>query len=92
MFEPNKATITIQGKELEIVELSARQRQEIPKLSKKGIDIEAYCIKQCVPAFSTIDLDEILDFPASVFQELSEAVLKISGLGNDSVKESGKNS
>lgn len=92
MFALNKETITVRGEKLEVQEMTGRQRSELPKLKDQGIDMGAYMIKACVPKLSHMELDEILDMPGAVLDEISEAVMRISGLSDVADKEAEKNS
>lgn len=92
MFELQKEIVNIQGQDIEVFEMTGRQRKGIPKAIEEKQDIESYCIKECVPAFKDMSVDEILDLPSSVYTALSEAILKLSGLTTESNDEAVKNS
>ena len=92
MFELQKEIVTIQGQDIEVFEMTGRQRKQIPKVIEKKQDIESYCIKECVPAFKEMTIDEILDLPSSVYAALSDAILKLSGLTDEAGDKATKNS
>ena len=92
MFELLKETVTIQGRDIEVFEMTGRQRKEIPGLVEKKQDLETFCIKECVPALKDKTIDEILDLPSSVYVALSDAILRLSGLAEDSSSKAVKNS
>lgn len=85
-------SLTIEGEKFEIREFSARQRQEMFKLYKgetDPVEAQAHSIKLACIQFSDKTIDEILDMPGTVFAELSEGIMKLSGLADD---DSEKNS
>lgn len=92
MFKLQKETVEVQGKKIEVFEMTGRQRKELPKLAEKKQDIESYCIKECVPELKDMTTNQILDLPSSVYTVLSDAVLKLSGLSEDANEEAEKNS
>ncbi len=86
----NSKSITIGGDKFEIKEISARQRQQLFKLFKDETDpveAQAHSIKMGCAQFVDKTIDEIFDIPGTIFAQLAEEVMKISGLGDDSETE-----
>lgn len=87
--------ITVDGKTVEVRELSARQRQAMLKLNKDGIDpieIQAHIIKMGCSEFAESSIDDLLDMPGKAFSKISEKILNLSGLGDESEDDATKNS
>jgi len=88
----NQKTVEISGESFTVKELSARQRKEALKMyndKADPIDLQARYIQMGVEELKEKDLDFVLDLPGSVFTDLVEAVMEISGLvDKDEVKNS----
>lgn len=85
-------SITIGGDKYEIKEINARQRQELFKLFKEETDpveAQAHSIKMGCSQFVDKSIDEIFEMPGTIFAQLAEEVMRVSGLGDD---DSEKNS
>lgn len=86
----NSKSIKIGDDKFEIKEINARQRQELFKLFKDETDpveAQAHSIKMGCAQFADKTIDEIFDMPGTIFAQLAEEVMKISGLGDDSDTE-----
>lgn len=86
----NSKKITIGDDKFDIKEINARQRQQLFKLFKDETDpveAQAHSIKMGCAQFIDKTIDEIFEMPGSIFAQLAEEVMKISGLGDDSDAE-----
>jgi hypothetical protein len=84
------------GKSATVRELSAGERGKFFRLSKDAKDfaeIQAWLVAWCVVgddgkrSFTDDDVASLMERPARVLQPIAEAVLKLSGLGDDEKKE-----
>ena len=84
------------GKSAIVREMSAGERAKFFALSKDGKDLaelQAWLAAWCVVeasgerAFSDADVPELMKRPSRVLQPIADAVLKLSGLGDDEKKE-----
>lgn len=85
--------LNLDGTKFNLQEISARQRQELFKLYKGDVDpveAQATSIKMGCLELKDKTLDEILDMPGTVFADLADAVMRLSGLSDD--KDAEKNS
>ena len=86
----NTKSLTIGSDKFDLKEINARQRQQLFKLFKDETDpveAQAHSIKMGCAQFKDKTIDEIFDMPGTVFAQLAEEVMKISGLGDDSEAE-----
>lgn len=85
--------LEINGEVFKLQEISARQRQELFNAYKgeaDPIEAQAKSIQMGCSNFKDKSLDEVLDMPGTIFTDLADAVMKLSGLGDD--KDDEKNS
>jgi len=93
-MEFSTSSITVDGKSVEVRELSARQRQTLFKLNKDDLDpleIQANIIKMGCNDYASIEVDAILDIPGRAFDAIATAVLSVSGLSEDDQEGAEKN-
>ncbi len=88
--------VTIDGEKFKIQEINARQRKELFKLyqddNSDALDSQAHAIKMGCEKFRDSSIDEIFEMPGTVFANLADEVMKLSGLGDDDEKDAVKNS
>lgn len=86
MFHFKNKTIEIDGQDFNLRELSVKQQKELFEAFKEDNDstlLQARYVKAGCHECKEMELDEILDAPASVIKTLSEAVAELSGLTSD---------
>ncbi|MES0444985.1 MAG: hypothetical protein ABUJ92_00430 [Desulfobacterales bacterium] len=87
--------VTINDEEITINEVSGEVRQKLVTLSKSKVDpitFQANVVKYGVEEHSETDVADILKFPSSALQTLSEEIMELSGLTEASDKKAVKNS
>jgi len=90
-----ESALTIEGEEIIVRELSARQRStlfDLHNANTSPVEIQAHIIKMGCSEFKEVSVDDIGDFPGSAVDDISKAILDISGLGDDSSVSAEKNS
>ena len=90
-----ESKLKVEGEEIIVRELSAKQRGalfDLHNAKTNPVEIQANIIKMGCPIYADISIDDIGDFPGSAVDDISKEILKISGLGDDSVEEAVKNS
>lgn len=95
-FAFKEEKIDVQGHELTLREMSARQRQEIFKLYQKNkdpVELQAHYVRMGCIEFKDKTADQILDHtPGNVLDELSNAIITFNGLDAEATEEAEKNS
>ena len=87
--------VTIDGDKYNLKEINARQRQSLFKLFKDDTDpveAQAHSIQMGCAELKDKSIDEIFEMPGTVFAQLAEEVMKISGLGDNDEQDAVKNS
>ena len=82
--------VNIDDTEVEVRELSARQRRELFELHSKDtnpIEIQAHVIKMGCDMYSDKSVDDILDISGTAFDTLAKEILHISGLDEEAADE-----
>lgn len=92
-----RKSLTIEGinKPIEIIGLTQSSVMALTEISKNGsaISINAWLIKQCVPAFRWWSLSKInRRIPVPVIADLVKEIMAFSGLGAKAVEDAGKKS
>lgn len=90
-----ESTVKIDDDEIIVRELSAKQRGALFDLhtaEASPIVVQANIIKMGCPKYKDTSIDDIQDFPGTAVDEVSKAILDISGLGDDSAEVAEKNS
>jgi len=85
MFAFNKEIVNIKGQEVEIVELSAANRNEVVRLYNKDDNVTVYMIEATVIKMGCtqakeLSVQEIMDWPSDAFNEVYKAIMRLSGL------------
>jgi len=88
--------VTIEKEVFDIKEFSAKHRHDLYLYSKEEgsdpVSAQAKYIQMGCEQFKDKSVDEIFEMPGAIFTELAQAIMKISGLGEDDEKEAEKNS
>ena len=89
--------VTIDGleKPVELVGLTQAGVMALTEITEKGsiVSVNAWLIKQCVPAFRFWTLSRInRRLPVPVIRDLVKEIMSFSGLGPKAVEEAGKKS
>ena len=80
-FKPELKEIDVQGTKVEIQSLSLEGRGKVLKaFESNATEAQAVSVAFGCPAFTEADLDDIKGLPGSVVQEISDAILKESGM------------
>ena len=87
------SNVTVDGKAVEVRELSVRNRMELFDLNKKKLNplkVQAHVLKMGCPECSNMSIDKIMDLPGLACDAISTEILDISGLGSGSEKKAEK--
>ena len=88
--------VEVKGESFTVVELSAKQRQQVFKLFKSEdidpVELQANYIQLGCKEFASSSIDEVMELPGSLFGLLADEIVKISGLADESSEDAEKNS
>lgn len=82
--------VKIDNEKVTVRELSAGERRELIDSAKEGIndtELSAKMIKAGCEKYRSSSIDDIMGLPGSVFDELSGAISKLSGMSADEEKK-----
>jgi len=84
-----RAVVNIEGLgEVSISALTIRQRQELPgRFDDDPAGAVAWMAACALDEFGPDDLDDVANFDPAVLQEITDAVLKLSGISSDEEDE-----
>lgn len=92
-FVFKRDAVNVGGVDYTVRELSARQRREIFNQYKQDEDsllMSAMMVQAGCVEFNGKSVDDILDLPGSLFDALSSAVTKVSGIAADDSDDTGE--
>ena len=86
----NESVVSVKGYQFTVHELSARNRKRIFGLFKdevNSMDLQAEVIRMGCDLFSGYTVEQLLELPSTIFEQLYTKIYDISGLNEDSKKK-----